>query len=144
MIELCGLVKTLYFGWISNYKCTLQGYFLTFQFSVPTGELQPPAFTLIATSSSLSINVYQKPILRKLFPYGHTYTIYLEETEQNKVSIRNEFQGTMRQKKTAATLSNNPVTKIQNTLEFSEKQTKYLFFLFITLEIGLMLCFKKS
>lgn len=49
-------------------------------------ELQPPAFTLIATSSSLSINVYQKPILRKLFPYGHTYTIYLEETEQDKTT----------------------------------------------------------
>ncbi|XP_075997789.1 interleukin-10 receptor subunit alpha [Genypterus blacodes] len=42
-------------------------------------ELQPPSFTLWATSSTLTVAVHQKPILRKLFPFGFTYTIYLEE-----------------------------------------------------------------
>ncbi|KAJ0063953.1 hypothetical protein NL108_014469, partial [Boleophthalmus pectinirostris] len=47
-------------------------------------ELQPPSFTMWATSSTLTIHIHQKPILRKLFLYGITYTIYLVETEQNK------------------------------------------------------------
>ncbi|XP_044060089.1 interleukin-10 receptor subunit alpha [Siniperca chuatsi] len=47
-----------------------------------TSELQPPSFTLWATSSTLTVYVHQKPILRKLFPYGLTYTIYLEERGQ--------------------------------------------------------------
>lgn len=42
-------------------------------------ELLPPSFTLLATSSSLSVQVHQKPILKKLFPFGITYTIYLED-----------------------------------------------------------------
>ncbi|XP_039987512.1 interleukin-10 receptor subunit alpha [Xiphias gladius] len=46
-------------------------------------ELQPPSFTLLATSSTLSVYVHQKPILRKLFPYGVEYTIYLEERGQD-------------------------------------------------------------
>ncbi|XP_058489766.1 interleukin-10 receptor subunit alpha isoform X2 [Solea solea] len=50
-------------------------------------ELSPPTFTLLATSSTLSVYVHQKPILRMLFPYGLTYTIYLEETGQNKTTI---------------------------------------------------------
>ncbi|XP_060929363.1 interleukin-10 receptor subunit alpha [Limanda limanda] len=50
-------------------------------------ELQPPSFTLLATSSTLSVKVHQKLILRKLFSYGLTYTIYLEETEQDKITI---------------------------------------------------------
>ena len=49
------------------------------------GELQPPSFSLLATSSTLSVKVHQKLVLRKLFSYGLTYTIYLEETEQDKV-----------------------------------------------------------
>lgn len=57
--------------------------------SVPTGELQPPSFTLLATSSSLAVHVHQKPILKKLFPFGLTYTIFLEERGTvNKVVIR--------------------------------------------------------
>ncbi|XP_070762281.1 interleukin-10 receptor subunit alpha [Enoplosus armatus] len=48
-----------------------------------TSELQPPSFTLWATSSTLTVYVHQKPILRKLFPYGLTYTIYLEERGQD-------------------------------------------------------------
>ncbi|XP_059186642.1 interleukin-10 receptor subunit alpha [Centropristis striata] len=47
-------------------------------------ELQPPSFTLWATSSSLTVHVHQKPILKKLFPFGLTYTIYLEDTGQNR------------------------------------------------------------
>ncbi|XP_008285236.1 interleukin-10 receptor subunit alpha [Stegastes partitus] len=42
-------------------------------------ELLPPSFTLWATSSTLTVYVHQKPILKKLFPYGVIYTIYLEE-----------------------------------------------------------------
>uniref|UniRef100_A0A3P8SVY8 Interleukin 10 receptor, alpha n=1 Tax=Amphiprion percula TaxID=161767 RepID=A0A3P8SVY8_AMPPE len=42
-------------------------------------ELLPPSFTLKATSSSLTVYVHEKPILKKLYPFGVTYTIYLEE-----------------------------------------------------------------
>ncbi|XP_037333554.2 interleukin-10 receptor subunit alpha [Pungitius pungitius] len=47
-------------------------------------ELQPPSFTLWATSSTLTVYVHPKPILKKLFPYGLTYTIHLEERGQHK------------------------------------------------------------
>ncbi|XP_029372743.1 interleukin-10 receptor subunit alpha isoform X2 [Echeneis naucrates] len=51
-------------------------------------ELQPPSFSLLATSSTLSIYIHQKPILRKLFPFGLSYTIYLvERGQQNKTII---------------------------------------------------------
>ncbi|KAM8768125.1 interleukin-10 receptor subunit alpha [Acanthopagrus schlegelii] len=46
--------------------------------------LTPPSFTLWATASSLTVRVHEKPILRKLFPYGLIYTIYLEERGQDK------------------------------------------------------------
>ncbi|XP_068567214.1 interleukin-10 receptor subunit alpha [Cebidichthys violaceus] len=46
-------------------------------------ELQPPSFTLWATSSTLTVYVHQKNILKKLFPFGLTYTIYLEERGQH-------------------------------------------------------------
>ncbi|XP_031717158.1 interleukin-10 receptor subunit alpha [Anarrhichthys ocellatus] len=49
-----------------------------------TSELQPPSFTLWATSSTLTVYVHQKNILKKIFPYGLTYTIYLEERGQHK------------------------------------------------------------
>ncbi|XP_068441578.1 interleukin-10 receptor subunit alpha [Clinocottus analis] len=49
-----------------------------------TSELQPPSFTLWATSSTLTVYVHQKPILKKLFPFGLTYTIYLEERGPHK------------------------------------------------------------
>ncbi|XP_028429507.1 interleukin-10 receptor subunit alpha isoform X2 [Perca flavescens] len=49
-----------------------------------TSTFQPPSFTLWATSSTLTVYVHPKPILKKMFPYGITYTIYLEETGQNK------------------------------------------------------------
>lgn len=54
------------------------------KFSPNLSDLQPPSFTLWATSSTLVIFVHQKPILTKLFAYGLTYTIYLEETDTNK------------------------------------------------------------
>ncbi|XP_029302894.1 interleukin-10 receptor subunit alpha [Cottoperca gobio] len=46
--------------------------------------LQPPSITLWATSSTLTVYVHQKPILKKLFPYGLTYIIYLEEKGKDK------------------------------------------------------------
>ncbi|XP_078102307.1 interleukin-10 receptor subunit alpha isoform X2 [Sander vitreus] len=49
-----------------------------------TSKFQPPSFTLWATSSTLTVYVHPKPILKKMFPFGLTYTIYLEETGQNK------------------------------------------------------------
>ncbi|XP_019943747.2 interleukin-10 receptor subunit alpha [Paralichthys olivaceus] len=49
-------------------------------------ELQPPSFTLLATSRTLSVNVHHRPVLRKIFYYGLTYTIYMEETGQNKTT----------------------------------------------------------
>uniref|UniRef100_A0A3Q3QEE2 Fibronectin type-III domain-containing protein n=1 Tax=Monopterus albus TaxID=43700 RepID=A0A3Q3QEE2_MONAL len=54
------------------------------KFLLTESELQPPSFNLWATSSTLSVYVHQKPILRELFPYGLTYTVYLEEREQDK------------------------------------------------------------
>lgn len=47
-------------------------------------ELQPPSFTLWATSSTLTVHVHPKPVLNKLFPFGLIYTIYLEERDHNK------------------------------------------------------------
>ncbi|KAM6933267.1 interleukin-10 receptor subunit alpha [Xenentodon cancila] len=53
-----------------------------------TSGLLPPSFSLWATSNTLGVNVHEKPILKKLFPFGVTYTIYLEETDQeNKITI---------------------------------------------------------
>lgn len=53
------------------------------KFLPSTSKLQPPSFNLWATSSTLSISVHPKPILKKLYPYGVTYTIYLEERGQD-------------------------------------------------------------
>ncbi|XP_072248543.1 interleukin-10 receptor subunit alpha [Leuresthes tenuis] len=49
-------------------------------------NLLPPSFTLWATSSTLTIYVHEKPILKKLFPFGVTYTIYLEEIGQDNTT----------------------------------------------------------
>ncbi|XP_061734565.1 interleukin-10 receptor subunit alpha [Nerophis ophidion] len=46
-------------------------------------DLQPPSFTLYATSSTITVHVHQKPVLKKLFPYGVTYVVYLEEKGQD-------------------------------------------------------------
>ncbi|XP_061684375.1 interleukin-10 receptor subunit alpha [Syngnathoides biaculeatus] len=48
-----------------------------------TSNLQPPSFTLYATSSTITIHVHQKPILKKLFPFGVTYVIHLKERSRN-------------------------------------------------------------
>uniref|UniRef100_H2LSI5 Interleukin 10 receptor, alpha n=1 Tax=Oryzias latipes TaxID=8090 RepID=H2LSI5_ORYLA len=49
--------------------------------------LLPPSFTVLATSSSLSVVIQDKPILKKVFPYGVTFTIYLDEIgPQNKTT----------------------------------------------------------
>lgn len=52
-----------------------------------SSKLQPPTFTMWATSTTLTVHINQKPILRKLFPFGITYTIYLEAKGQNKTTI---------------------------------------------------------
>ncbi|TNN51407.1 Interleukin-10 receptor subunit alpha [Liparis tanakae] len=49
-----------------------------------TSELQPPSFNLWATSSTLTVYVHEKPILKKIFPYGLIYTIHLEERGQHE------------------------------------------------------------
>ncbi|XP_033970915.1 interleukin-10 receptor subunit alpha [Trematomus bernacchii] len=54
------------------------------KFFLNEGVLQPPSFTLWATSSTLTVSIHQKPILKELFPFGLTYTIYLEERGQDK------------------------------------------------------------
>nr|XP_061797533.1 uncharacterized protein LOC133588894 [Nerophis lumbriciformis] len=48
-----------------------------------TSDLQPPSFTLYATSRTITVHVHQKPILRKLFPFGVTYILRLEEIARN-------------------------------------------------------------
>ncbi|XP_077578251.1 interleukin-10 receptor subunit alpha [Stigmatopora nigra] len=54
-----------------------------------SSDLQPPSFTLYATSSTISINVHQKPILRQLFPFGVTYILHLKEIAKNdKVPVK--------------------------------------------------------
>ncbi|XP_017284462.1 interleukin-10 receptor subunit alpha [Kryptolebias marmoratus] len=45
--------------------------------------LLPPSFNLWATSSTLTVQVHEKPILKKLFPYGVRYTIHMEEKGQD-------------------------------------------------------------
>lgn len=54
------------------------------KFLPSSSKLQPPSFTLWATSSTLTVYVHQKPILKKLFPFGPVYTIYVEEIGQDK------------------------------------------------------------
>ncbi|KAM4628330.1 interleukin-10 receptor subunit alpha [Polymixia lowei] len=50
-------------------------------------ELQPPSFTLLATSSTLTVKVHKKPILKKIFPFGMIYTIYLEKRGEDNETI---------------------------------------------------------
>ncbi|RVE64829.1 hypothetical protein OJAV_G00129800 [Oryzias javanicus] len=59
----------------------------TIKFFPNKSELLPPSFTLWATSSTLSVYIHEKPILKKVFPYGVTFTVYLEELgPQNKTT----------------------------------------------------------
>ncbi|CAK6968155.1 interleukin-10 receptor subunit alpha [Scomber scombrus] len=46
-------------------------------------KLQPPSFTLWATSSTLTVYIHEKEILYELFPFGLTYNISLEERGQH-------------------------------------------------------------
>ncbi|MEQ2209471.1 hypothetical protein XENOCAPTIV_030637 [Xenoophorus captivus] len=52
------------------------------KFFINQSELLPPSFTLWATSSTLTVYVHEKSILRKIFAYGVAYTLYLDETDQ--------------------------------------------------------------
>ncbi|XP_029027054.1 interleukin-10 receptor subunit alpha [Betta splendens] len=53
------------------------------KFSLSETELQPPSFTLTATSSTLSISIHEKPLLKEIFSFGVQHTIFLEETGQD-------------------------------------------------------------
>ncbi|XP_040902924.1 interleukin-10 receptor subunit alpha [Toxotes jaculatrix] len=55
------------------------------KFNPKESKLQPPSFTLVATSSSLSVSVHQKPILRNLYPYGVKYTIHLVDKDNKTI-----------------------------------------------------------
>lgn len=52
-----------------------------------SNELPPPTFTMWATSSTLTVHIHHNHILRKLFKFGVTYTISLEEKGENKSII---------------------------------------------------------
>lgn len=55
------------------------------KFLLNESKLLPPTFTLWATFSTITVSVHPKPILKKIFPFGFVYTIYLEERgEDNK------------------------------------------------------------
>ncbi|KAM7399282.1 hypothetical protein PAMP_018563 [Pampus punctatissimus] len=65
-------------------------------------ELQPPSFTLWATSRSLTVYVHKKPILKKLFPFGVIYTIYLmeqgQDTKNTTAYIKDDLEDDQRTK----------------------------------------------
>ncbi|XP_042343367.1 interleukin-10 receptor subunit alpha [Plectropomus leopardus] len=85
-------ISSLIYDYTTAYKVKVQlvaghnvsDWVIKRKFLPNKSELQPPSFTLWATSSTLKVYVHQKPILEKLFPFGLTYTIYLEERGQNK------------------------------------------------------------
>lgn len=51
-----------------------------------SSELQAPSFTMWATSGTLTVHIHEKPVLKKIFGYGITYTIYLVEKAKNKTT----------------------------------------------------------
>lgn len=51
-----------------------------------SSELQSPTFTMWATSGTLTVHIHQKPVLKQIFQFGITYSIYLEEKEKNKTT----------------------------------------------------------
>lgn len=61
------------------------------------GQLQPPRFTLRPAYNSLTVFVHQKPIWLKLFPSGVFYTIYLEQTGEDKKVIISKVHSHIRQ-----------------------------------------------
>ncbi|XP_037533726.1 interleukin-10 receptor subunit alpha [Nematolebias whitei] len=56
-------------------------------------QLLPPFFSLWATSSTLTVHVHEKPILKKLFPFGVTYTIYIAEQDNKTTTVYLEDDG---------------------------------------------------
>uniref|UniRef100_A0A1A7WHB2 Interleukin 10 receptor, alpha n=3 Tax=Iconisemion striatum TaxID=60296 RepID=A0A1A7WHB2_9TELE len=51
------------------------------------GGLLPPSFNLWVTSSTLTIYVHEKPILKRIFPFGVTYIVTVEEIgDENKTT----------------------------------------------------------
>ncbi|XP_041734741.1 uncharacterized protein LOC121568250 [Coregonus clupeaformis] len=57
------------------------------KFNLKESKLQHPSSTLLATSSSITVSVDRKPLLKKIFPFGLTYTIYLQEKGQDHKTI---------------------------------------------------------
>ncbi|KAI3354272.1 hypothetical protein L3Q82_018808 [Scortum barcoo] len=83
-------ISSLIHNYVSRYKIRVQvvvgddvSAWISKRFFANTGKLQPPSFSLSATSSTITVYVHQKPILEKLFPYGVTYTIFLEDRERD-------------------------------------------------------------
>ncbi|XP_055735604.1 uncharacterized protein LOC129821897 [Salvelinus fontinalis] len=56
-------------------------------FNPRTSKLQHPSSTLLATSSSVTVRVHRKPLLKKIFPFGLTYTIYLRDGGQDNKTV---------------------------------------------------------
>ncbi|XP_068614680.1 uncharacterized protein [Brachionichthys hirsutus] len=55
-------------------------------------ELRPPSFSLWATCSTLTVYVHKKSVLKKLFPYGAVYTIYLQEKGHDSKTITEDLE----------------------------------------------------
>ncbi|XP_064830350.1 interleukin-10 receptor subunit alpha [Oncorhynchus masou masou] len=57
------------------------------KFNPRESKLQHPSSTLLATSSSVTVRVHRKPLLKKIFPFGLTYTIYLQGKGQGHKTV---------------------------------------------------------
>ncbi|XP_055752319.1 interleukin-10 receptor subunit alpha-like [Salvelinus fontinalis] len=57
------------------------------KFNLRESKLQHPSSTLLATSSSVTVLVHRKPLLKKIFPFGLTYTIYLQGKGQGHKTV---------------------------------------------------------
>ncbi|XP_056138797.1 interleukin-10 receptor subunit alpha [Lampris incognitus] len=74
-------VQLLSGGSVSNWTVVQRFY-------PKNSKLHPPSFTILAISSKLVVNIHTKPIMKKLFPFGMTYTIFLDDKEEdNKTTI---------------------------------------------------------
>lgn len=57
------------------------------RFNPRESKLLHPSSTLLATSSSVTVSVHRKPLLKKIFPFGLTYTIYLQGRGQDNKNV---------------------------------------------------------
>ncbi|KAM9318876.1 interleukin-10 receptor subunit alpha [Pholidichthys leucotaenia] len=89
----CDLTGSIH-DYVAKYKVRVQlvagnetSEWMIKRFNPKDGELQPPSFTLLATSSTLTVYVHPKPVLNEIFPYGLTHTIHLEEKGKEQQNI---------------------------------------------------------